>query len=144
MKSKPATTGEIQAALYRNPGKRNLDIETQLVTSVLDYLAVIGIRAFRRNVGAREYLDERGRARLVRFGQAGQADVWGVGPTGVHIEIELKREGKHPSSEQLAWLDTMRRKGSIAFWCDSLRSCMEQLREEYQKRHWPWKDSWDL
>lgn len=76
---------------------------------------------FRRNVGA-VAVD----GRFVRFGQAGQADFWGiirevrcphceaVVARGVHLEIECKAARGRISKDQEAFLDAVRRQGGIA------------------------------
>ena len=147
MTSKPATPAELNRALYGKAG-RKLDLEMQLLRSVMDYLGMIGFLAFRRNVGAREWIDSAGKRRLVKFGEAGQADVWAIGPGGLHIEIELKKPhaGKRsePNDEQRAWLEDVRRAGAIGLCVTSLEELSQRLREEFEKRGLGWRRSWSL
>ncbi|HEY6363177.1 MAG TPA: hypothetical protein VI585_00160 [Candidatus Binatia bacterium] len=148
MITKRATDAEIARSLYRQPHKAQLDLETQLVGGVLDYLAVIGCLAFRRNVGAREWLDASGRVKLVRFNDAGMSDVWAIGPGGIHIEVECKRQRVGPrgslTAEQQAWLNDVSEAGGIAMSVTSLEELAERLRSEFVKRGLPWKRSWML
>lgn len=148
MKTRTATPAEIDRALYGKAGRR-LDLETQLLHSVLDYFGVIGFLAFRRNVGAREWIDAKGERRLVRFGEAGQADVWAIGPGGLHIEVELKEPhaaGKkgEPREDQSAWLADVRRAGGIALCVRSLEELAERLKDEFRRRGLAWRNSWSL
>jgi hypothetical protein len=143
-----ATPAEIERALYRNPGKRNYDGETQLVKSIQAYLRMIGCPSFRRNVGALEYADSGGKRRVVRFASPGQADVWFIAPGGVHGEIEAKLPGQGKRSEptpmQQAWLEEMRKAGAIALAVTSLEELAARLEREFSERGLAWSASWRL
>ena len=39
---------------------------------------------------------------------------------GVHLEIETKRQGKEPTTDQAVWLLAVEALGGIALWCNSL------------------------
>jgi hypothetical protein len=136
------TSIDIQRAIYRTTSRANL--ETQLVQSVLDYLGVLGFKAYRRNVGASERLNAEGRRRLVKYGEPGQADVWAIGPDGLHIEVEVKVPGKTPRANQEAWLEDCEKAGAIALCVSSLSELSEKLRDEFQKRRLIWKRNWTL
>lgn len=130
-----ATQDEINAALYGNR-RRKKGPEASIQDSILEYLNLQrGVQAWRRNVGAVK-LENKGKKRYVKFAQPGQSDIWGIGPYAVHIEIEVKQPGEHPTQLQSYWLNMCRAAGAIAFWCDSLDSCIDQLRFEYEKRGW--------
>jgi hypothetical protein len=149
MKRQRATAVEIERSLYGRIGKSNYDGETQLMKSVLEYLRlVIGIPAFRRNVGTREYLDEQGKVRLVQFNEAGMSDIWAiVSGSGVHVEIELKighGARAQPTETQRAWLDGVRAAGGIALAVTSLDQLARELEAEFAKRGWRWKAGWRL
>lgn len=60
--------------------------------------AIPHLRLFRRNVGT-----VRVQNRTMRFGVAGQADLYGVFRGGLHLELELKAAGGRLSPEQRAW-----------------------------------------
>jgi hypothetical protein len=103
--------------------------EADVLRACLDWLNLQpGVLCWRQNTGAvvSEY---RGRKRLVRFGPRGQADITGIARGGVRVEVEIKREGKRPTEEQLRRLELLRAYGAIALWCDSLESCQAQWRE---------------
>lgn len=101
--------------------------ESDVLLAVRDYLGICGFDVFRRNTGAMRGT-HNGKARFVRFSSPGAADLWGIQRhTGRHLEVEVKAPGKRPSPAQLAWLAAMRRNRSIAFWCDSVERCREEL-----------------
>lgn len=91
--------------------------ERDIQRAVISRLAIMGVRLWRRNVGAvtAEY---QGRKRMVRFAAAGQADLWGIGPDGRHWEVEVKRPGNKPTPKQLEWLRNMTARGAVAYWTD--------------------------
>lgn len=133
---------EINRALFGR--RRNKRVEAGVQGAVLDWLNTLPEVAFwRRNVGAMTVEEADGSKRFVQFNAKGMADTWGVVRT-IHAEIEIKRPGEHPDFDQTAWLDLMRQRGCIAFWCDSIETCIEQLRYEYQQRGWDWKPSWEV
>lgn len=80
--------------------------ETSYVKPLIEALEARGLGLYwRRNVG--------GRGRL-RFGKKGQSDIWGIASDGTHVELELKADGGEVSSEQAAWIETVRRQGGVA------------------------------
>lgn len=112
-------------------------LERDIQATILDYLNYLpGVRCYRRNIGSRPWQDGRGRKRVVLFGVRGQSDIWGYGPGGIHIEIEVKRPGEEPTTAQHDWINECRQAGCIAFWTDSLDDCIEKLRDEYRLRGW--------
>ena len=73
-----------------------------------DILRVFGTRAdmrlWRANVGVGSYRDPRtGKMRKVRFGVVGQADLSGILPGGIRLEIETKSADGTQSAEQCAF-----------------------------------------
>lgn len=63
--------------------------------------AMRDVTLFRRNIGQARMPD----GRVVRFGQPGQSDIWGVRRGGLHFEIECKAAGGRLSTEQKRWRD---------------------------------------
>jgi len=96
--------------------------EAELLKTAVQVLGALGVRCYRRNVGARTWIDKKGKTRLMKFAMAGMADLWGTGPDGRHWEVELKRYGRKPTDEQLSWLFSMTETGAVAFWADNIRS----------------------
>jgi hypothetical protein len=129
------SSAEVMDALY-GKSRRKKGPEHLIQDSILEWLNLLPhVHAWRRNVGAVK-ATHNGKTRYVKFSEPGQSDVWGIGPHGVHIEIECKAPGKHPTMAQMYWLDAIKSAGGIAFWTDSLEACMDQLRFEYEKRGW--------
>jgi hypothetical protein len=96
-------------------------------------------------VGGREYLKADGKRGYVAFNAPGMADISGIiGPYGVTLEIEVKRPGEKATDDQTAWLNLIRHSGGIAFYADSLESCVVQLREAYERRGFLWQKRWEV
>src|SRR5215510_2882847 len=93
---------------------------------ILDWVNTLpDVKVWRRNVGAfgGEY---KGKKRFIRFGQRGQADLEGIAPGGIHIEIETKRpKNSERTFEQRVWIDDLVRHGAIAFFASNLDQCVE-------------------
>src|SRR5262245_44761781 len=110
--------------------------EKSVQAAVLQWLNTLpGFDVFRQNRGAKLNVytkrdGKEGRS-FVRFGERGQSDLSGVGPTGVRVDIEIKKPGEVPTLEQSVFLMRMCEKGAIAFYCDDLRSCVEKMRHEF-------------
>ncbi len=118
--------------------------EHEIQAAVLDWVNTLPeTRAWRVNVGAREYRKSNGKRGIVYFGQPGMADLSGL-CHGIRLECEVKRLGEKPTPLQVQWLDFIRTYGGIAFWTDSLDSCQAQLREEYGRRGWRWEPRWQV
>ena len=145
MLTKPATNAEIQAALYRQSGKKRQNLESQILKGCLEWLNTVpGCRVWRQNVGGRVWVDSDGKTRHVAFGAPGMADLSGVGPHGVRIEIEIKKPGEEPSEAQNDWLDLMKTHGAIAFWVDSIDDCVRYMGRHFRARQWEWKKEWEV
>lgn len=83
------------------------------------------VRVWRANVVAGK-IDNR----FIRAGVPGQADISGIGPRGVRIEIEVKAGSDRLSEKQRAFRDMILRLGGI--WVEA-RSVDQALRDlEYQ------------
>lgn len=123
------TAAEINRGLFgRRRSRRNP--ETDIVNSCLEFLNLLpGVTCWRQNVGAMEVMNEEGEKRVVRFGAAGMADISGIW-NGRRVEIEVKCPGKTPRPDQTEWLEMIRKSGGVAFWCDSIDSCMAQAKAE--------------
>jgi hypothetical protein len=123
--------------------------EKSVQAAVLDYLNTLPYtKAWRQNRGAMlsEYTSKRTgitKKRMVKFGIPGQSDISGI-CRGWRLDIEIKRAGEVPTKNQAIYLATMTGIGGIALWCDSLRSCVEKLRAEFERRGWAWSQSWNV
>ena len=118
--------------------------EADIQKAVLEWLNTIpGIYVWRRNVGMTTSV-YKGKKRVIRYGYRGQADLEGIGPNGIHLEIEIKRLGQKPTAAQRDWLLQAQGCGSIAFCCDSLQSCTASLRVSFRNRGWRWDPNWEV
>jgi hypothetical protein len=94
--------------------------ERDVQKSIIEWMRSYGCIVWRRNVGA-----VRRHGRYIRFGEKGQADIYGILPDGRHFECEVKRPGKRPSADQLLFLMSTNRIGqSVSFWAWSLDVAM--------------------
>lgn len=127
---------------------RPAELEADIQKACLQWLNVVpGIRAWRQNRGAKLNIYRRkdgteGRS-FVKFGEPGASDITGLAH-GIRLEVETKSTGKVPSFDQENYLRMIRDADGIAFWCDSLNECIVKLREEYQRRGWAWRSSWEV
>lgn len=72
------------------------------------------MRLWRANVGvARLGGPRRSGGRVVRFGLAGQADLTGILPNGLRLEIEVKSIGGRQSPEQCRYQAMIQRFGGV-------------------------------
>lgn len=78
--------------------KASTESELQWALLAAAPAAIPTLRLFRRNVGT-----VRIGRRVMRFGVAGQADLWGVWKGGRLVEVELKAAGGRLSPEQRDW-----------------------------------------
>jgi hypothetical protein len=96
-------------------GVKPRERESKIQRSIVVRLSRLGIRLFRRNVGAMR-TDAGG---FIRFAAPGQSDLWGIDRTGRHWELECKRPRNKPTPKQLAWLMEMTARGAVAYWADN-------------------------
>lgn len=125
--------------------------ESDVLASCRAMLEARGCRVERRNTGAWKIVDERtGKARWVRFGDPGGADLFGCFPDGRHFELEVKRLDERPRLEQVRWLREANRWGP-AFWVDStawleriLPALLQGAAVEYLPDRWRFSVALDL
>lgn len=120
--------------------------ESEIQKACIDWLNTIpGVKVWRQNTGAFAMpATERHQRRFLRFSQKGAADISGIGPEGVRIEIEVKRQGNKPTPAQWEWLEMIDAGGGIAFCADSLRDCCLALMLAFDKKRWPWNKNWEI
>lgn len=101
--------------------------EGEILRSILDYCAAERIFVKRRNVGGGKItVSKEGKRSYVKFGKAGQSDLWGI-IRGRHVECECKRPGEEPTDIQRQWLQDCADAGALAFWCTSLDEFIEGI-----------------
>ena len=113
--------------------------ESDLQAAVLQAVNLIpGVVMWKSGAGAFR-MTYKGKTRFVRMGRKGVTYLigWrcaGVDPQGnwcsiaQFICLEIKREGEHPTIEQQAFLDLVRRDGGIAGCVHSVSEAVELLR----------------
>ncbi len=93
------------------PVKSKHDSESQVVSDCLKALSRAGCLAFRQNTGVLK--DANGRP--VKFGLCkGSSDIIGVCPDGAFLAVECKNALGQPTTEQLRFIEAVRRKGGRA------------------------------
>jgi hypothetical protein len=86
------------------------------------------VRVWRQNVIAAVTPD----GRLVRSSTRGLADISGIGPGGVRIEIECKAKGDRIRPEQQSFADMIRRHGGIHLIAGDVDGALERLGRELE------------
>lgn len=139
-----ATQKEIESALYGR--RKNRRVEHSIQDAIVEWVNLLpGFTVWRSNTGAAKFTDKHGKKRLVRFGKVGQGDLMGIGPHGIHLEIEVKKdEDCEPSDLQKDHLQIIRESGGIAFHCFSLEMCVVKMRQEFINRGWDWNRRWEI
>lgn len=89
--------------------------ESEVQKAGIEALRDIGIEVHRRNVIAVRGT-YKGKSRMVRSGEAGQADLYGWLKSGLHFEAETKRPGETPRLNQIEWLRRANIDTGAAFW----------------------------
>lgn len=78
-----------------------------------------GCQVFRRNTGGMY----NAKGKFVRFSEKGASDTWIITPSGVHGEVEWKRDKERPTLDQVLWLLKTNGHGhSFSFWVDNIRT----------------------
>jgi hypothetical protein len=107
--------------------------EAEVAAQCLRFAAVNNIVLRRRNTGA-----ARAGGRFVRFGEKGRCGYTGIVSArregvmtrGIHLEVEFKSTGGAPREEQREYIKSVRERGGIAFYADSLEMFRQNLRRE--------------
>ena len=102
---------------------------------ILDWLLLNKYYAWRNNSGAvvSEY---KGKKRFMRYGKVGSSDILGVltvKDLGVMLCIEVKLPKNKPTPEQIEFINTINKKGGLAFVTHSLEETIEIIRNHEKK-----------
>lgn len=89
-----------------------------------------GARAWRRNVGAA--MTEHG---FVRYGLPGEADITGIAPGGLRLEIEVKARRDRLSPAQVNFLSMVERAGGIAVVAHDVAQAIMEIRRRLECQH---------
>lgn len=113
-------------------------LERDVQRSILAYLSLAGVFAWRVNSGAARLPGRNGGTQLVRFNTApGASDIHGVlpagsdpgaAPAGRALFIEVKRPGGKATPLQESFLAEARAKGAVAFVASSVEDVRRGLR----------------
>lgn len=91
-------------------------IEQHIQTSIMRYIKSIGGLPIKQN-------------QIGIYAQAGVPDIIAC-IKGRFVAIEVKRPGKKPEPIQEAFLESINKKGGLAFWSDNLDKVKETLKKE--------------
>lgn len=100
-----------------------MQTESQIQTEILNYLRAEGFFCWKNHTGG---IRKRGTATVVNPNK-GAPDIFAI-RQGTFYGIEVKKPGGKAQSHQLAWLEKLRQHGGIAIICDSVESCIEEMR----------------
>lgn len=128
--------------------------ETQIVNEVLLELSKLpGVKVWRNNSGkgygygvVRDAIKSGDPSRLIKaslvtFGVVGQADITGIGPGGIKLEIECKTDTGTQSDQQCRFEEMIRDHGGIYLVVRSADEARNKLREAVrQRRGFDWVD----
>jgi len=92
------------------------NVEQVIQTSIMRYIKSIGGLPIKQN-------------QIGIYAQAGVPDIIAC-VKGRFIAIEVKRPGKKPEPIQEAFLESINKKGGIAFWTDNLDKVKNIIKEE--------------
>lgn len=120
--------------------KINKKEEQQLINTVLEYLNILRIPAWRMNSGAFEIQN-----RFVTFGTKGMSDIIAILPDGKFLAIECKRQDGKVSALQKEFLRIIKENNGEAIIARSLEDLTEITKKyathliekkEYEGKQW--------
>lgn len=101
-------------------------VEKDIQDSILDYLGMTRVLAWRNNTGVGRFQGKDGKDRFIRFSRPGASDIFAV-KNGTFIAIEVKRPGGKVSPAQAEFIEDVTKAGGIAFVAYSLEDVIEKL-----------------
>lgn len=93
--------------------------EKEIQKTILDYLALKGINAWRTNSGI-QFSTYKGKEHVVRLAPRGTPDIIGFLSDGKFLGIEVKKPGGTVSPEQLLFIEKVNKAGGVCFIAYSL------------------------
>lgn len=105
--------------------------EKQIQNEILRTFATrTDVRLWRANTGVAGYRDRKtGQIRQVRFGVPGQADLTGILPGGLRLEIEVKKPGGAQTAEQEWYQQMIQRFGGVYVLAYSVQDVWDAIGE---------------
>ncbi len=101
--------------------------EKEAQKSILDYLSMRCIFAWRNNSGKMPY-SSKGKDYMVQMGPTGSPDIIGILPDGKFLGIEVKGTGGVVSSSQTIFLDHINKLGGLAFVAYSIDDVVKHFK----------------
>lgn len=101
-----------------------VELESQIVSSILQWLAYNKILAYRINSGM--IRTESGH--MVKLAPAGFSDILAILKGGRVCMIECKRPGNRATAIQEFFMEGIRQQGGIAFVATSIADCQRELK----------------
>lgn len=106
-------------------------LEKDIQRSVLQWLALVGVFAFRVNSGGMRWQDTKGKSRYMQFNTAkGCSDVLAILPDSRFGAFEIKRPGKVPTDDQKVFLARVQQAGGVAVFCTGVDDLRAKLKAE--------------
>ena len=102
--------------------------ETDLVHQIIQYLNFSGHLVQRTQSGMVKVTNRYGKQHLMKFAQAGTADITGCSKRGRFIAVECKIPPNKPTALQEAYLQQVRQRGGIAlvaYSLDDIEQCKD-------------------
>lgn len=95
--------------------------ESEILRSILQYLKLRGVFAWRVNTGAMKIPGAPGkRERFIRFGFPGVSDIIGILDDGRLLAVEVKSATGQATADQLIFLAEVAKRGGVAFVARSI------------------------
>lgn len=100
--------------------------EGAVLNSILDYLRIRHVFAWRNNTGATK-IRTPGGDRFIRYGLKGSSDILGILDDGRFLAIEVKAPAGRVTQEQKDFLESIRKRGGVAFVARSVEDVVQNL-----------------
>ncbi len=120
----PKAGNERQGKTRKGGRRKRAGGETALVRTLLEFLALRRLFAWRNNSGGAMLKGDH----FVRFGKKGSGDIFVLADR--FISIEAKMPGNKPTAAQCEWMDAVRKAGHLAFVIRSVEDLEVALKKE--------------
>jgi hypothetical protein len=101
--------------------------ESAIQRAILDYLRSVGLEPWRNNTGA----TKTAHGSFVRYGKVGSGDLFALlPPHGRLLSVEVKRPGRKPTDEQVAFMEAVNAAGGLAIVATSVDDVRDALATE--------------
>jgi 6-phosphogluconate dehydrogenase (decarboxylating) len=114
--------------------------ERDIVKSILEYLEVRGIMAWRNNAGILYMKDASGKSYGHKMGPTGSPDIIGLLHNGIFLGIECKKPGNKATDAQKNFLEKLSRKKAVVMVATSIDDVISELDCYYSDNYIPWHE----